>query len=124
MNHLTKTLAYFILFYGLVVTVFVLSLLPIEHPDVSPNDKVNHFMAYGMLTVFGFLAHSHLKVMASLAVLFGVGIELLQGLTAYRLFSFGDILANTTGVIFGCTGILLFSTLTNRINKGRSDEKT
>jgi hypothetical protein len=31
----------------------------------------------------------------------GISLEFLQGLSGYRTFEYSDILANTTGVLFG-----------------------
>ncbi|TCS42673.1 VanZ family protein [Reinekea marinisedimentorum] len=88
-------------FYAALLTVFILSLLPVGHPDFSPNDKVNHLFAYLVLMVLGFLAHRKPGITALKVVLFGVLIELLQGLTGYRLFSLLDIVANSCGVLAG-----------------------
>lgn len=90
-----------LVFYAALLTVLVLSLLPVGHPDFSPNDKVNHFFAYLVLMLLGFLAHQKPARTALKVVLFGVLIELLQGLTGYRLFSLLDIVANSSGVLAG-----------------------
>jgi len=92
---------YIIGFYGALLAVLVLSLLPVDHPDFSPNDKVNHFIAYCVLMVLGFLAHRQPVRTALKVVLFGVLIEVLQGLTGYRLFSVLDMAANGSGVLAG-----------------------
>jgi VanZ family protein len=95
------------LFYLLLLTVLVLSLLPIDQPNFSPNDKVNHLLAYAVLLVSGYLAHRHLGWVGLFVVLFGVLVEVLQGLTAYRMFSFADMVADSAGVALGCAGILV-----------------
>jgi VanZ family protein len=96
-----------LLFYLLLLIVLVLSLLPIDQPDFSPNDKVNHLLAYTVLLVSGYLAHRHLGFAGIFVVFFGVLVEILQGLTAYRMFSFADMVADSAGVALGCAGILV-----------------
>jgi len=106
-----------LLFYLMLLIVLVLSLLPIDQPNFSPNDKVNHLLAYAALLVSGYLAHRHLGFAGLFVVLFGVLVEVLQGLTSYRMFSFADMLADSAGVALGCAGILvgkLLLTITGR----------
>ena len=106
-----------LLFYLLLLVVLVLSLIPIDQPDFSPNDKVNHLLAYTVLLVSGYLAHRHLGYVGLFVVLFGVLVEVLQGLTAYRMFSFADMVANSTGVALGCTGILVGKLMVKKIGR-------
>lgn len=103
-----KRLGFVVLFYAVATTVLVLSLLPIEHPAVSPNDKVNHLIAYASLMVLGYVAHGRYWSVAGGVICWGVLIEILQGQTAYRMMSFADILANSAGVILGCAVIVSF----------------
>ncbi len=98
---------YRVVFYGLLITVLLLSLLPVEQPNFSPNDKINHILAYVGLTTAGFLAYRKLLMVAVMIFLFGVLIELLQGLTGYRFLSLYDIFANTSGIVLACAAILL-----------------
>ncbi|EAR09074.1 hypothetical protein MED297_17068 [Reinekea sp. MED297] len=84
--------------------VLVLSLLPMDHPDFSPNDKLNHLLAYGGLMVLGALSWRNLWWVAGGVFMWGVGIEGLQGLTPYRYFSLADMLANASGVLLGWMG--------------------
>lgn len=89
------------LFYMSLLTVLVLSLLPIDHPDISPNDKVNHVLAYAALSVLAYLAHRR-RITAVLGVFaFGALVEILQGLTGYRFMSFADVVANGIGAVIG-----------------------
>ena len=108
-----------ILFYLLLLGVLVLSLLPIDQPDFSPNDKVNHLVAYGVLMVSGYLAHRHLGLAALIVILFGVLVELLQGLTSYRMFSFADMVADCAGVALGCAVILAARPIIKKIRQER-----
>jgi VanZ family protein len=96
--------------------VLVLSLLPIGHPSVSPNDKVNHFIAYGSLMILGFGGFRSLKWVALFVIAWGMLIEGLQGLTSYRLLSYADILANSAGVVLGAAAIVGYQTIKRRIS--------
>jgi len=98
-------------FYLLLVSVLILSLLPIEHPDVSPNDKVNHLIAYGTLMIFGILAHQRFLAVAIGIVCFGIIIEILQGQTGYRWMSYADMVANSIGVLISCIVLWLYKKL-------------
>ena len=95
-------------FVVLAVVILVLSLLPIEHPQISPNDKLNHLLAYGMLAALGGFGY-RIGFAGSVAFLWGVLIEELQGLTGYRLFSVADIVANGIGVGLGLGLVWLFN---------------
>jgi len=98
---------YLVVFYLLMATVLVLSLLPIDHPDASPNDKVNHLIAYFSLGISGYFAYRQIGLMALIVCSFGVLVEFLQGLTSYRMFSVADMAANSAGVLLACASISL-----------------
>lgn len=105
---LVKETGFKVLFVGLLLVVLVLSLLPISHPEVSPNDKVNHFIAYAVLAIAGVLAYRS-KLWVSLFVInWGVFIELLQGMTEYRHYSMADAVANTAGVFIGIAAMVIW----------------
>ncbi len=84
------------------LTIAVLSLTPIDHPSGS-NDKVNHLIAYFVLAGLVDWSYPHpgqrwwwkLLIVAG----YGVVIEILQGMTAYRMLSWWDALANFTGAL-------------------------
>ena len=97
-----KRLLYLSLFYGVALVVMVLSLLPIEHPSVSPNDKVNHIIAYTSLMILGYLAHRRYLWVLIGVIGWGILIEILQGQTSYRMMSFADVVANSAGGLLGC----------------------
>lgn len=90
-----------ILFVAALVTVLVLSLLPLSHPDFSSNDKVNHLIAYAGLAFLGLLSIASMFRVTIGVFLWGLLIECLQGLTEYRMFSVGDMVANGLGVLIG-----------------------
>jgi VanZ family protein len=90
----------------LVAVVVALSLTP-KLPKVAAGidhaDKIGHFLAYfALMSWFGFIyrpsAHAWI---ALLLVLLGVALEIVQYFTAYRWFSFADMVANALGVMAG-----------------------
>jgi len=94
--------------WAILGMIIVVSLIPDPGGallgDFKPNDKVAHFIAYGILMGwFSQLYHAmHTRLL--LAVLFiclGVTLEFLQGFTYYRMYEHYDMLANSIGVILG-----------------------
>ncbi|MFC3702742.1 VanZ family protein [Reinekea marina] len=100
-----------IAFVLMLLLVMVLSLAPVSQPDFSPNDKVNHFIAYGALSLVGLVAFK--QQVATIVGLFcyGILIEFLQGLTEYRFASAADVVANSLGLAIG-TGIFALCYIT------------
>ncbi|MBT8436085.1 MAG: VanZ family protein [Gammaproteobacteria bacterium] len=82
--------------------VAVLSLMP--SPDIGVSDKLSHLLTYFFLSGwFSLLAvkRTSLGWIAVGLVGYGMLIELLQGMTAYRYPEWGDVLANGAGVVAG-----------------------
>jgi VanZ family protein len=89
---------------GWVATLMYLSLMP--HPpepmDFLYADKLEHALAYGFLMLWFCQVYQQRApriFIASLLVALGIGIEYLQGMTAYRVFDYADMLANGAGVL-------------------------
>lgn len=84
------------------------------------NDKIGHATAYAWLMFwFGNLyVHRHARIRyAVVFILMGILLEILQGsMTVTRQYSYGDMLANATGVGIGF--LLVFGVL------GRADRKS
>ena len=96
--------------WALVVTVVVLSLLPIPGP-VPGGDKLQHALVYFAMTAwFCNLAVPGLYVGIGLRLLLlGAVLEVLQGFTGYRSSEWLDLLADATGIslaILACRGRL------------------
>jgi len=95
---------WFLLGWGMVVTVVVLSLIPLDVDLGQGRDKLAHFTAYGGLSFwFGMLIEGRgreLRVAVAFALL-GVAVEFLQRLTDYRTFEIADMIANATGAALG-----------------------
>ena len=90
--------------WGMVASVIVLSLIPLN-VDLSNNrDKVAHLAAYGSMAFwFAMLFEGRARQLA-IALAFaamGVGIEFLQGMTDYRSFDVADMIANGIGAALG-----------------------
>src|SRR5256886_11855855 len=95
---------WFLLGWAMVVTVVVLSLIPLDVDLGNNRDMLAHVAAYGGLSFwFGMLIDGRgreLRVAAAFALL-GVALEFLQGLTDYRTFEIADMIANATGAALG-----------------------
>lgn len=94
--------------YAMLLLVAILSLIP--SPSVGSNDKFLHFIAYFGLSAMFSALNRHLAkliVIGVCLILYGVLLELLQGLTGYRMMDSMDMLANSLGVV---TGLLVWLT--------------
>ena len=86
----------------LLLGIAVLSLIP--SPDIGVSDKLSHLVTYFFLSGwFSLLAVNRISLGWIVIGLVGYGmlIELLQGMTAYRYPEWGDVLANGAGVLAG-----------------------
>jgi VanZ family protein len=90
--------------WGMVFSVIVLSLVPLNVDLQEGRDKIAHSLAYtSMVFWFSLLFDGRARQLA-IAVAFammGVGIEFLQGLTDYRTFEVADMAANAVGAALG-----------------------
>lgn len=82
------------------------SLLPSSDlPSVNVNDKVEHFVAYALLSAGAvqlFARRLSWAFVCVLLVLMGIGLEYLQAQMALgRMLDRNDALANTIGVLIG-----------------------
>ena len=89
-----------------VVAVCVICLVPLNGlPPLPDNsDKVEHLLTYFMLAAGAvqlFSGKGALLAATLGLVALGIGIELAQGLTAYRSADPWDALANSIGVLLG-----------------------
>jgi VanZ family protein len=94
----------------LVASVIGGSLIPgpaLQSIDV--DDKVMHAGAYFILMVWfaGFYTRTAYPIIATVLLLLGAGLDLLQGLTATRSFDWYDVAMNGAGVIVGLAASLL-----------------
>jgi VanZ family protein len=109
-------------FLGMVVVVIsiaVLSLLPgSDLPAQKLNDKINHFIAYGVLAFLAVLGRYRMSVfkVVLLTIAYGLLLEALQGIMPYgRMASWLDAIANTGGVIVGLSAALIFEKVAKKV---------
>jgi VanZ family protein len=91
---------------GVTVSIWVLSLIPLQQAIVPGGDKLHHLLAYAsVMLAWRFATPAHTKwqqlAVALSLMAMGLAIEFLQGLTPYRFFEWADALANATGVMVG-----------------------
>lgn len=105
-------LLYKYLFWIALVAIVLLSLLPLSVPQLSVfswQDKLHHFVAYGVLCYLAIRAFGHhysvLQIGLALAG-FGLLVELVQSQTGHRLGDIYDLIANVGGIL---TVVLLLS---------------
>lgn len=93
---------------GIVITI--LSLLPPSSGvEVHVNDKVGHFLAYGVWMInLGLLFNKnhYWKIIVSILV-FSCMMEFFQSFIPGREVSIYDLLANTIGALIGTVILLL-----------------
>lgn len=94
----------------MLLAVGTISLMPA--PDVGVNDKLSHLVTYFFLGGwFSLLATNRVSLGWTIIglIAYGILLELLQGMTAYRYAEWGDVLANASGTMAGI--LLNFSPL-------------
>ena len=91
-------------FWAAVAAVLILSVLPISSPKLSIfswEDKLHHFMVYGVLCFLAIKSygtnHPLWKIGLGL-ISFGLVVEIIQWITDYRYGEFMDFVANTVGI--------------------------
>jgi VanZ family protein len=89
----------------LVLAIITLSLMPSPpHLNVEQGDKIGHFAAYGLVTLWFAQPYTALRQRIWLAlgmVALGIGLEYAQRATGYRSFEVADMAADAIGVALG-----------------------
>lgn len=89
----------------LVLAIVFLSLTPTPpHLNVEQGDKIGHFAAYGLVTLWLAQPYTALRQRIWLAlgmVALGIGMEYAQRATGYRSFEVADMAADALGVAIG-----------------------
>lgn len=95
----------------LIAAVTVLSLIPLPEMPAANLDKMHHLLAYGAIAGWfaSCLRRRLVWVVMLLTAIWGLGVEVLQPLTGYRLFEPLDIVANSCGALIG--GLLALTPL-------------
>ena len=108
-----KNKLFLTLFIILIIAITVLSLLPPKSGlELGKSDKLNHFLAYAILSLnFGFISSNIRPYFVGIPFLiaYGILIEFFQGFVPGRDPSFYDALANSVGVFSGFFIFRLFS---------------
>jgi VanZ family protein len=88
--------------FGIAVTLMLSLMPPFLNEGSGHTDKIVHLCGYAVLMFWWaqLVTERHWKL-AIAVVLFGIAIELLQGLTPARQPDVFDALANTGGVLLG-----------------------
>ena len=106
-----------ITFISLLIGIAVLSLIPPSSGiELGPYDKLNHLLAYYILSLnLGLLSLSVKKwiIAAMMCVLYGVLIEFFQGFVPDRDPSVFDAVVNALGIGLGMLSIVLFQQFRN-----------
>ena len=108
-----KNKLFLVLFIILIIAITILSLLPPKSGlELGKSDKLNHFLAYTILSLnFGFISSKIRSYFIGIPFLidYGLVIEFFQGFVTGRDHSFYDALANSMGVFSGFFIFRLFS---------------
>lgn len=92
---------------AVTIVIAVLSLIKVGKQPINFHniDKVEHFIAYAVLSFFWLLAlgktQKSILLLVLVCIFYGMIIEVFQGMTGYRTFDFVDMIANTIGVLIG-----------------------
>lgn len=93
---------WFTLAYAMLILLGVFSLIPA--PDIGGSDKLMHFFVYFIFSAgFCVLVKGNKQLVLLLIGLtaYGILLEVLQGMTGYRVMDTVDMLANSAGVLVG-----------------------
>jgi VanZ family protein len=89
----------------LVLAIITLSLTPAPpHLNLEQGDKLGHFAAYGLVTLWFAQLYTALRQRIWLAlgmVALGIALEYAQRATGYRSFEVADMAADAIGVAIG-----------------------
>ena len=103
-----------IVFFGITI----LSLLPPKSGmEIQSNDKINHFIAYAVLSLnLGFVVKRVKTYLFCIPLLFAYGLllEYFQGFVPGRQPSWLDALANSIGVVIGLIIFWIYFRLNSR----------
>lgn len=97
-------------FAAVLLGVLVLSLLPPSAGSLVTVgwDKANHASAFLALGVLGQAAYPGRTALVTVGLLaYGVAIEVLQGMTAWRSAEAGDLLADAIGIVAALAAVAL-----------------
>ena len=97
---------------AVLLGITILSLLPPKSGvEIQSNDKINHFVAYAVLSFCSLTSAQGKRFwrILLLCIAYGIFMELAQGFVPGREQSLYDALANSLGVAIGWTIFRLLS---------------
>lgn len=84
----------------ILITWVALTPQPPESTNLFGWDKANHCAAFFVLALLADYATSRKAYLPWLGlVIYGIGIEFVQGWFGYRFFEISDIIADTIGIV-------------------------
>ncbi len=92
-----------IIFFIYVITILILSVLPVKSDVVTASDKINHaigFAVYFILYRLAFEKYTYFLIFITGCII-GVLIEFFQSFFPYRDSSLYDLLADVVGLFIG-----------------------
>lgn len=103
------------MFWACGLAILILALMPtVPRIPTTGWDKSNHALAFSVLTFLGCRAYPDKRLLVLIgAVLYGGLIEVLQSFTPYRVAEWGDLIADSVGVIFGWVTVVLTKVRSN-----------
>jgi VanZ family protein len=111
--NVNKEKLFLVSFILVFIGIAILSLLPPKSIEkIGEHDKINHFIAYAVLSLnFGLVVKNLKTYLFCLPLLIGYGLllEYFQGFVPGRQPSWLDVLANSIGVSIGFILYLLLS---------------
>jgi len=100
------------LYFAYILTILTLSLIPMHDMNINNNDKFNHFIAFFVFTILGFLAYRFKYIsLFFIGLLVGIAIEVFQYFVKYRSTEFADLVADSIGILLALIVIFLFNRL-------------
>ncbi|GAA3971658.1 VanZ family protein [Allohahella marinimesophila] len=91
-------------FYIALTVILTLALLPQSgEQGFAHADKLMHFLLFLLIALAGRLTHQSVPVayLALALLAYGGLMELMQGMTSWRMASAGDLLADAAGILAG-----------------------
>ncbi len=98
------------LLWFIICVIFMLAVLPAKKmPEAGFNDKVNHVIAFFVLSIFALFAYPGVYLRSGLwLMLYGILIEIVQIWIPGRNCSLPDLVADLCGILTGMVVVLLF----------------
>jgi VanZ family protein len=88
-----------------VLAISYLAFAPLDQPPLTPSDKLNHVLAFGVLAWLTDMAYPGRRLAPrrwAFLLGYGMAIESIQHFLPYRHFSLLDFAADAAGVLLYC----------------------